>query len=121
MLRRLVCVTGSLLMMGVSAVFAANKSPLTDDTVVVKTEGSHNLLLPKDWPIKQEDGRLSPAPVEEYLSMKFGQVRTKFADTDARIDALEYRIAQLEQEQKALLKGLKALVDANQQEGTHGN
>lgn len=102
--------------------FAANKDPLTDDTVVIKTEGSHNLLLPSDWPIKQENGRLAPAAVEEYLSMKFGQVRTKFTDTDARVDSLERRVSELESQQKALLKGLKALVDdrSNQQEAAHG-
>ncbi len=97
-------------------VWAANKDPLTDDTVVIKSEGSHNLLLPNDWPIKEENGKIAPASVEEYLSMKFGQVRTKFIDTDARIDALEHRINELESQQTALLKGLKALVDnkANQ-------
>ena len=87
----------------------ADDDPLTDDTVTVKTEGSHRLLLPKDWPVQQQDGLLAPAPVEEYLSMKFGQVRTKFAGVDGRLDELERRMAELAQQQRELLKGLKRL------------
>jgi hypothetical protein len=45
---------------------------LTDDEVVVKPEGSHQLLLPKDWPVEHRDGLIMPIPIEEYLSMKFG-------------------------------------------------
>ena len=87
----------------------ADDDPLTDDTVTVKTEGSHRLLLPKDWPIKQQDGVIAPAPVEEYLSMKFDQVRTKFAGVDGRLDRLERQMADVSEQQKELLKGLKRL------------
>ena len=31
---------------------AAEDSSLTDDEVVVRTEGAHRLLLPKDWPVE---------------------------------------------------------------------
>lgn len=87
----------------------ADDDPMTDDTVVVKTEGSHRLLLPKDWPVQQQDGLVTPAPVEEYLSLKFGQVRTKFESVDERLDRLERHLAELAQQQKELLKGLKRL------------
>lgn len=101
----------------------ASKSELTDDQVTVRHEGAHHLLLPKDWPVVQRDGVLSPAPIEAYLSMKFGQVREKFRDTDQRLSAIEQRLDQLEQDQKNLLKGLRLVEDrlqAAQPQETHG-
>ncbi len=97
--------------------------PMTDDQVVVKTEGSHQLLLPNDWPIHQDkDGRIAPAAIEEYISMKFGQVRTRFGQVDGRIENLERQVVQLEKEQRELLKGLKLLeARLQQQETGHGN
>lgn len=97
--------------------------PLTDDKVIVKTEGPHQLLLPADWPVEQKDGRYAPAPIEEYLSLKFGQVREKFAQVDSRADGLERRLAQLEQDQRALFKGLKLLEArlAATEEANHGD
>ena len=95
---------------------------LTDDQVVIKTEGSHQLLLPKDWPIHQDkDGRVTPASMEEYLSMKFGQVRARFAQVDERIAGLERQTAELEKYQRDLLKGLNVLEERQQQqEADHG-
>ncbi len=108
--------------LGAAPVSFAKEEPLTDDTVTVKTEGSHRLLLPSDWPIEHKDGRFAPAPMEEYLSMKFGQVRAKFSETEARLEALERRLEQAEQDQKALLKGLKLLEEqVTTQEGDHGH
>ncbi len=84
--------------------------PMTDDRVVTRTEGSHQLLLPNDWPIHQDkDGRIAPASFEEYISMKFGQVRMRFGQVDGRIDNLERQVVQLEKQQRELLKGLKLL------------
>lgn len=87
----------------------ADEQTLTDDEVVVKTEGSHRLLLPKDWPIEQRDGQVGPVPIEAYLSMKFGQVREKFTATEQRIAALEQRVQQLEEDRKVLLIRLQRL------------
>ena len=98
------------------------QDPMTDDRVSVRTEGSHQLLLPKDWPVEQKDGRFAPAPIEEYISMKFGQVRTRFGQVDVRIENLERQIVQLEKDQRELLKGLKLLeARVPQQEANHGN
>ncbi len=103
----------------------SSKSEFTDDQVTVRLEGAHHLLLPKDWPVSQRDGLLSPAPIEAYLSMKFGQVREKFRDTDQRLGAIEQRLDRLEQDQKNLLKGLRLVEDrlqaAQPQEVTHGD
>ena len=89
----------------------ADEQTLTDDEVVVKTEGSHRLLLPKDWPIEQRDGQVGPVPIEAYLSMKFGQVREKFTATEQRVAALEQRVQQLEEDRKTLLIRLQRLED----------
>ena len=87
----------------------AKDQPLTDDEVVVRTEGAHHLLLPKDWPVEQKDGRIAPAPIEEYLSMKFDQVKEVFTETDRRLAALEQRFERLEQEHTMLQKRLRVL------------
>ncbi|PIQ83139.1 MAG: hypothetical protein COV75_08995 [Candidatus Omnitrophica bacterium CG11_big_fil_rev_8_21_14_0_20_63_9] len=94
---------------GLAVPVAAEEATLTPDDVVVKTEGSHRLLLPRDWPVEHRDGRIAPVAIEEYLSMKFGQVRQKFDDTDERIDQLERRVKSLEEERSKLQQRLRAL------------
>ena len=95
---------------------------MTDDEVIVKTEGAHHLLLPKDWPVEQKDGRVAPIAIEEYLSLKFGQVKEKFNDTEQSLAALAQRIAQLEQEHKALVKRIRLLEERlNTEEVTDGH
>jgi len=107
---------------GAAPVSFAAEDPLTDDTVVVKSEGPHRLLLPSDWPVEHKDGRYAPVSMEEYLSMKFGQVREKFGDTEQRLEALERRLEQVERDTHALLKGLKFLEERiNAQEERHGS
>lgn len=92
-----------------------SKEILTDESVAVRTEGTHQLLLPKDWPVQQKDGHIAPAPIEEYMSMKFGQVRARFSQADDRMGLLERQIAALEKGQHELLRGLKALEERLQQ------
>ena len=93
----------------VSRVALAKDQPLTDDEVVVRTEGAHRLLLPKDWPVEQKDGRIAPAPIEEYLSMKFDQVKEAFTETERHFAALEQRLELLERDNKMLQKRLRTL------------
>ena len=94
---------------------------LTDDEVVVKTEGSHRLLLPKDWPVeRREDGVIAPASLEEYLSLKFDQVREEFQRANRRIEAMERRVEALEQERKTTDQRLRWLEDQLRQLSTAG-
>ena len=99
----------------------AKDQPLTDDEVVVRTEGAHRLILPRDWPVEHKDGRVSPVSIDQYLSMKFDQVKTVLSSTTQRLEALERRIDQLEQNERALLKRLRLLEErAAAQEVPHG-
>ena len=82
---------------------------MTDDEVAVRTEGGHHVLLPKDWPVEQRDGRLVPIPIEEYLSMKFGQVATTFEERDRRLETLGQRLRELEEDHKMLQQRLRVL------------
>ena len=95
--------------LGKSTSVWAKNEPLTDDTVTVRIEGAHRLLLPKDWPVEHKDGRIAPAPIEEYLSLKFDQVKEAFTETDQRLAALEQRLDALERDDRALQKRLRAL------------
>ena len=90
----------------------AKDSAMTDDEVAVRTQGGHHLLLPKDWPVEQRDGRIVPIPIEEYLSMKFGQVATTFEERDRRLETLEQRLQKLEESQKVLQQRLRLLEQA---------
>lgn len=45
--------------------------------------------LPEDWPVVKRGGGVGPAPIEEYLAIKFGKI-------DARLKAVEERLAAME-------------------------
>lgn len=98
-----------IVMIGMARRSAAEDATLTDEDVVVKTEGAHHLLLPRDWPIEHKDGRIAPVAMEEYLSMKFGQVRQKFDETDERLDGLTRRVKALEEDRNTLQQRLRVL------------
>ena len=107
---RLVVVGIALL--GSPLVAAAEEKELTDDEVVVRTEGAHRLLLPKDWPVEEQEGRFVPIPIEKYLGMKFDQVAATFDRITQRLDALDHRLQQLEDTQKTVLMRVRLLENA---------
>ena len=109
----LIVVSAALLWCGGSA--GAEEPALTDDEVVVRTEGAHRLLLPKDWPVEEQDGRIVQAPLVDYLSMKFGQVATQFDRVTQRLDVLERRLQKVEDELKTTQMRVK-LLEAVQRE-----
>lgn len=102
-----------LLLVAASAA-AAEESGLTDSDVVVKTEGPHRLLLPRDWPVEHKDGRIAPVSIETYLSLKFQQVSEALSRVDRRLSALESAVASAEEARHAQALRLKLLEDANQ-------
>ena len=112
---------GSAALLAYSVGVAAKDNPLTDDEVVVRTEGAHRLLLPKDWPVEEQEGRLAPIPIEGYLNMKFSQVAAAFDQITQRLDALERRLQKLEEDHKTSQVRLRLLEaaqrEAGQQEG----
>ena len=58
-------IAGCLAASGAAA--AADDDTLTDDRVVIKTEGSHRLLLPNDWPVQQQEGVLAGTGPPEFV------------------------------------------------------
>ena len=81
----------------------AEEAYLTEEDMVIKTEGAHRLLLPRDWPVEQRaDGVLAPISIEAYLSKKFGQVRAQFETIERQLTALERRLALLRETQGVL-------------------
>lgn len=91
------------------ALAAAEDTPLTDDTITVRTEGAHRLLLPNDWPVEHKDGAVSPVSIEQYLSMKFSQVAGRLEEINRRLAAVDQRLAALEAQQKTVQMRLKRL------------
>ena len=112
---------GSTALLAFGVGVAAEDRRLTDDEVVVRTEGAHRLLLPKDWPVEEQEGRFAPIPIEEYLSMKFSQVGATFDQITQRLDVLERRLQKLEEDHKTSQVRLRLLEaaqrEAGQQEG----
>jgi len=96
---------------------SSEEATLSDDTVTVRTEGAHRLLLPKDWPVEQKDGLLNPVPIEQYLSMKFSQVASRLEELIQRLDAMNQRLRSVEETQKVLQARLRTLEAQRQPEG----
>ncbi len=89
---------------------ASAEDPLRDDELVVRQEGAHRLLLPKDWPVEhREDGVIQPVPVEQYLTLKFGRVADALDDVEQRLTRLEEALARLDAVDQALAQRLHAL------------
>lgn len=118
----LISVTVYVLLGAWHTIPAAEKPTLSDDKVEVRKERGHRLLLPKDWPIQYENGVISPAPIEQYLSMKFNQVRDMFAAIDTQLEDIEVRLERLEQAQNIMQKRLHLLEErAQSKEAAHGD
>src|SRR3989338_4027811 len=96
----------------------AEEQALTDDEVVVRTEGAHRLLLPKDWPVEEQDGRIVQAPLVDYLSMKFGQVAARLEQTTQRLGSLERRLQKVEEDLKTTQMRVKLLEAAQREPDT---
>ena len=98
---------------------------LTDDQMTIKNDTGHHLLVPNDWPIEHRGSIISPVSVDQYLSMKFGQVKEKFGETDRRLDALERQLKQSDEDRKTLQARLRILEEDERQrtakEVTHGD
>lgn len=80
-----------------------------DEDLIVTKAGSARLLSLRDWPVKRTKGVLRPVPLEEYLSLKFGQVRDQLSAVDKRFEGLEQRFRQLEEDQRLLRQRLETL------------
>jgi len=114
-LRWLILSSGVFLAVCAGLRAGAEESALTDDEVVVRTEGAHRLLLPKDWPVEEQDGRIIQAPLVDYLSMKFSQVATMFDQITQRLDVLERRLRKLEEDHKTSQMRLRLLETAQRE------
>ena len=115
-LKRLLVGTAALL--AASATTLADEPVLTDDEVVVRTEGPHRLLLPKDWPVEEQDGRIVQAPLVDYLSMKFGQVAARLEQVTGRLEAIERRLGKVEENLKTTQMRVKLLETAQRESAT---
>lgn len=103
----------ALLLCAAVPVAAAEDGGLTDSEVVVKTEGPHRLLLPRDWPVEHKDGRIAPVSIETYLSMKFEQVGQALERLDRRLAALDARLQAAEAGQHSQDLRLQLLEEHN--------
>jgi hypothetical protein len=74
----------------------------TEEPVTVrKTKEGLHFNLPADWPVERRGGVVAPVPVEEYLAKKF-------ADLDARLQALEQRFNGFDVRLRVVEEQLKA-------------
>ncbi len=86
------------------------QSDQQSEDLVVTNQGGTRFLSLRDWPARHEqNGVVRPVPLEEYLSMKFGQVRKHSDAFDQRVKLLEDRLQQLEQEHATMRQQLQVL------------
>ena len=100
-----------------------DRQPSNGEALMVTRKGGTRFLSLADWPVKRRQGVVTVAPLEEYLSMEFGQVRSDFAKIDQRLEGLEQRVQTLEKDRAALEEQLRLLLMEKQgaaQEVTHG-
>ena len=111
------------LALGVSAgTVRAEEETSLDSELVVTKEGDVRFLSLRDWPVTRTDGVVRPAPLEEYLSLKFGQVSRAFDELAQRVEGLERRLEELGAAHRALEASLRALeAYAAKTEVTHGH
>ena len=114
-----------LLVIGGALAIAEEGKPASgkDETLVVKEKGGTRFLSLSDWPTARKGGVVKAAPLEEYLSMKFGQMNESLERLTKRLDALEQQMTKVEEERGALLDRLKALGEQQQpsEEVAHGD
>lgn len=111
-------ILGSVALLWCGGSAGAEEQALTDDEVVVRTEGAHRLLLPKDWPVEEQDGRIVQAPLVDYLSMKFGQVAARLEQVTQRLEAIERRLHKVEEDLKTTQMRVKLLEVAQRESET---
>lgn len=50
--------------------------------------------LPEDWPVVKRGGGVGPAPIEEYLAIKFNKIEARFQKIEERLSAFEEKAAE---------------------------
>ena len=88
---------------------AADSTSSESNDLIVTKQGDVDFLSLRDWPVERKDGIVRPAPIETYLSMKFGQVAIHLQAIRHRLDALEQRVQQLETDRDTILQRLATL------------
>ena len=74
------------------------EQPKADDDenkLTTKTIKGVSFTVPQDWEIKDGGGTVTPIPVEEYLSMKFGKVEDRFKKVETSIGETKSGLEQL--------------------------
>ena len=93
----------------------AEEKRSSENDLVVTQEGGIQFLSIRDWPVRREQGVVRPATIEEYLSMKFGQMADRFEKMEARLKAAEQRMEQMDAERGALQQRMTVLEQSLQQ------
>lgn len=94
------------------------------DLITVKEKGGTRFLSLSDWPVTRKGGVIKAAPLEEYLSMKFGQINDALERATKRLDALEQQMTKMDEGRGMLLnrmKGLEERMTPQPQEVGHGD
>lgn len=97
------------ILFGVSIVTAGDKEDNSDNQQFSKTKNGLRFNVPEDWPIVKRGGAVAPIPTEEYLSLRFRKL-------DSRFDAIEQKLANFELVLQELQKIQKEILESKQQE-----
>lgn len=71
-----------------------------DDEVTVKKEKGLSFKVADDWPIEERNGLVGPIPIEEYVSIKFKDIRTQLSNLSQQMSVLDLRLQTVEKQLK---------------------
>lgn len=75
--------------------------PAEGEGLTVTRKGGTRFLSLSDWPVTEKGGVMTVATLEEYLSLKFGQIRDRFEASNQRLEALERLLQAIQAKQEA--------------------
>jgi hypothetical protein len=71
------------------------KAEQDENELVTKTVKNVSFSVPQDWEIRDGGGTVAPIPVEEYLSIKFTKVDTRFKNIETQTAETKSGLEQL--------------------------
>lgn len=73
---------------------------LPSDENEVRVSRGLRFSVPKDWPMDERNGGISPVPVEEYMLMKFKKIDERLAALENKVAPKDLEVSQEETKKK---------------------
>ena len=105
-MRKYFPVFSALFFMGMLLVPALSRAEEENANFKYKTVTTKEGLVfrvPEDMPVEKRDGLLAPIPFDEYMYGKFKQVDVKLQSINEKLDRIEKKVAELDEDEPSVL------------------